>query len=103
MSDTGRPLADRDIRLAAQVVAGELARRRQFGHPIPQWMRDLHDTLDRAVCADKQPPQPVLQRLKTTTELAREWGCHPMTVRRRAKAAGARKIGAQWIFDEEDT
>jgi hypothetical protein len=96
-------LADKHVRLASYIVGEEIVRRRRFGHPIPQALRELDAALSRALCAAAQPETPVVKGLKTTTELAREWRCSAMTVRRRAAAAGARKLGNQWIFDQEQT
>ena len=92
-------LTDKHIRLAAYFIGEEIQRRQRFGYPIPQSLRELPDALNRALFADEQPSVPVLPRLKTTKELAAEWKCSPMTVRRKAEAAGGRKIDGRWIFE----
>ncbi len=89
--------------LQAAYWIGELIRhRQQFGHPIPQSLRDLHDALNCALLADEHPATPVLERLKSTAELAGQWNCHPTTVRRKAENAGGRKIGNRWVFHEAE-
>lgn len=91
----------RYVRLAAYVVGEELARRQRYGHPIPQALHQLLAALNSALSVCGQPAPPDVSRLKTTKQLATEWGCTARTVRRKAAAAGGRKIHNRWIFEED--
>lgn len=88
------------LRVAAYVVGQEIERRRRYGHPIPAAMREALDAINSALFAGEHADEPVMPRFKTTKELAAEWNCTPMTVRRKAAAAGAQKIGGRWLFKE---
>lgn len=90
------------LRVAAYVVGQEIERRRRYGHPIPAAMREALDAINSALSVDGRAAVPVLSRLKTTEQLAAEWGCRPRTVRRKAAAAGAKKIGRQWLFEDQE-
>lgn len=99
-------LTDRHLRLCAYIISEEIGRRQRFGHQIPSALRDLDAALNCALSADGHetlPTTPDPSRWKTTEQLAAESGCTARTVRRRAAAAGAVKIGGQWIFDQEQT
>lgn len=96
-------VSDELLQLAAYVVGQELDRRRRFGHPIPPVLRNLETALGQAMSANGPPPRPTTldsSRLKTTADLAAEWQCTTRTVRRRAAASGAEKVGGRWLFDQ---
>ncbi|BBY67561.1 hypothetical protein [Mycolicibacterium helvum] len=64
----------------------------------PRWPR-LLDALNRRLSAGGHRDRVDLSALKTSKQLAAEWGCTPRTVTRKAEAAGARKVNG-WIFPE---
>ena len=66
------------------------------------FLRELAAALNSTLAADGHPTESVLSRLKTTKQLAAEWGCSTRTVRRKAEKAGGRKIdGRRWVFRGE--
>jgi hypothetical protein len=100
----GFVIEHRHLRVLSWIVTDEIARRQLYGHPIPPALRDVHAALQRELSAAGQPDTPVLSRLKTTEQLAAEWGCSARTVRRRAAATGARKLpSGHWVFEEGQT
>ena len=85
---------------AAFVIADAIRLLRVSGQRIPlRWPR-LLDALNRSLSAGGHREGVDLSALKTTEQLAAEWGCHARTVRRKAEAAGARKVNG-WIFPED--
>lgn len=101
-------LSGRHVRLAAYVIGEEVKRRRLFGHPTPPELLEVHHALQQEMTARGHETSPAVvdpSRWKTTDQLAAQWHCSPRTVRRRAAAAGARKIHNRWLFcdDPEDT
>lgn len=94
-------VAAKHIRQAAFFIGEDLRRRRDRKEQIPRALREVSEALTSALFADEQPTAPVLSNLKSTKELAAEWNCTPTTVRRRAAAAGGRKINGRWIFEED--
>lgn len=91
---------DRQLIGEAAYVLREMMRLLNItGHRIPlRWPRVL-DALNRHLSAGGRPNRADLSALKTTKQLAAEWNCNPRTVRRKAEAAGARKVNG-WIFPE---
>lgn len=84
---------------AAYVLGEAMSRLTVAGQRVPlRWPR-LHTALIRRLSAGGHPERVGLSALKTTEQLATEWGCHARTVRRKAEAAGARKVNG-WIFPE---
>ncbi|ODR06424.1 hypothetical protein BHQ21_11585 [Mycobacterium sherrisii] len=103
--DTGRaagaPMTDTDRLLgeAAFVIGDVIAMLRVSRRRIPlRWLR-LLDALNRSLSAGGHRERVDLSALKTTKQLAAEWGCDARTVRRKAAAAGGRKVHG-WIFPE---
>ncbi|AFM19467.1 hypothetical protein Mycch_4769 [Mycolicibacterium chubuense NBB4] len=100
---SGAPLTDTDRRLiseAAFVIADAIALLRVSRHRIPlRWLR-LLDALNRCLSAGGHRERVDLSALKTTKQLAAEWGCDARTVRRKAETAGGRKVNG-WIFPED--
>jgi hypothetical protein len=94
---------DRDRQLigeAAYVITDAMRRLNISGEQIPlRWPR-LLDALNRELSAGGHRDRVDLSALKTTEQLAAEWGCTTRTVRRKAEAAGGRKVNG-WIFLEE--
>lgn len=98
----GAPLTDTDRRLiseAAFVIGDAIALLRMTGHRIPRRWPRLLDALNRALSAGGHREPVDLSALKTTKQLAAEWGCDARTVRRKAETAGGRKVHG-WIFPE---
>lgn len=93
--------SDRQLIGEAAYVLGEaMSRLNIAGHRIPlRWPR-LHAALIRRLSAGGQAERVDLSGLKTTKQLAAEWRCHARTVRRKAEAAGGRKVNG-WIFPED--
>lgn len=84
---------------AAYVIGDAIGRLQVSRQRIPlRWPR-LLDALNRALSAGGHSERVDLSALKTTEQLAAEWGCTARTVRRKAEAAGARKVNG-WIFPE---
>lgn len=100
---SGAPLTDTDRRLigeAAFVIGDVIALLRVSGQRIPlRWLR-LLDALNRSLSAAGHRERVDLSALKTTKQLAAEWGCDARTVRRKAEVAGGRKVHG-WIFPED--
>ena len=85
---------------AAYVILDAMHRLNVSGEQIPlRWPR-LLDALNRSLSAGGRVEGVDLSRLKTTKQLAAEWRCTARTVRRKAKAAGGRKVNG-WIFPED--
>lgn len=85
---------------AAYTIADAMRLMKISGQRIPlRWPRVL-DALNRHLSAGGRPNRADLSALKTTKQLAAEWNCNPRTVRRKAEAAGARKVNG-WIFPED--
>lgn len=85
---------------ATYVIREAICRLNIAGERIPlRWPR-LLDGLNRRLSADGHPGRVDLSALKTTEQLAAEWGCTPRTVRRKAEATGGRKVNG-WIFQED--
>lgn len=86
------------------LVGDDIERRTRYGHPVPTMLRDLHRRLALALSGhgretaetDSTPTQ-----FETTAEKADRLGVTPRTIRRRAQASGARRVGHQWIFERE--
>ncbi|MFA1705520.1 hypothetical protein ACDT10_21720 [Mycobacterium intracellulare] len=85
---------------AAFVIHEAISRLNVAGERIPlRWPRLLNDLIS-TLSAGGHRGRGDLSALKTTEQLADEWGCHARTVRRKAKAAGGRKVNG-WIFPED--
>lgn len=96
MTDPDRQL----IGEAAFVVRDAILRLNVSGERIPlRWPKVLA-ALNRHLSAGGRRDRGDLSGLKTTGQLAAEWSCTPRTVRRKAEAAGARKVNG-WIFPED--
>lgn len=96
MTDPDRQL----ISEAAYVIGDAIGRLQVSRQRIPlRWPR-LLDALNRTLSAGGHRERVDLSALKTTEQLATEWGCTARTVRRKAEAAGARKVNG-WIFPED--
>jgi hypothetical protein len=96
MTDPDRQL----IGEAAYVIRDAISRLNVSEQRIPlSWPRVL-DALNRRLSAGGHRDRVDLSALKTTEQLAGELGCHPRTVRRKAEAAGGRKVNG-WIFPED--
>ncbi|SLE60961.1 Uncharacterised protein [Mycobacteroides abscessus subsp. massiliense] len=96
MTDSDRQL----IGEAAFVIADAIRLLRVSGQRIPlRWPR-LLNALNRSLSAGGHREPVDLSALKTTKQLAAEWGCDARTVRRKAETAGARKVNG-WIFPED--
>lgn len=97
----------RDIAEAClYVIDAEIERRTRYGHPIPGMLREIRTQLTRALSAPGhqtcQTPTRA-ERFETARQRADRLGVTPRTVRRRAQASGARRVGHQWIFDRSTT
>jgi hypothetical protein len=95
--------ADPDWQLigeATHVLADAIRLLNVSGQRIPRRWPKLLAALNRRLSVDGQPKRGDLSALKTTDQLASEWACHPRTVRRKAEAAGGRKVNG-WIFPED--
>ncbi|MFZ0715920.1 hypothetical protein [Mycobacterium sp.] len=96
-------MTDRDQQLMAEatfVLADAIHLLNISGQRIPhRWPKTLA-ALNRRLSVDGQPERANLSVLKTTEQLASEWGCHARTIRRKAEAAGGRKVNG-WIFPED--
>lgn len=95
-------MTDHDRQLigeATHVIADAIRLLNVSGQRLPlRWPKTLA-ALNRRLSADGQPKRVDLSALKTTEQLASEWGCTARTVRRKAEAAGGRKVNG-WIFPE---
>jgi hypothetical protein len=85
---------------AAFVVADAMHRLNVSGERIPLRWPEVLAALNRALSAGGHRERGDLSALKTTKQLAAEWGCTPRTVTRKAEAAGGRKVNG-WIFPED--
>lgn len=96
MTDPDRQL----IGEAAYVIRDAIHRLNVSGERIPlRWPR-LLDALNRRLSVGGHRDRVDLSALKTTEQLASEWGCTARTVRRKAEAADGRKVNG-WIFQED--
>lgn len=95
--------ADPDRQLigeATYVIADAIRLFNVSGQRTPlRWPKLLH-ALNRRLSAGGHLDRGDLSALKTTEQLASEWGCTARTVRRKAEAAGGRKVNG-WIFPED--
>lgn len=85
---------------AAFAIRDAMHRLNASGSQIPPRWRLLLVALNRRLSAGGRRDRVDLSALKTTAQLAAEWGVTARTVRRKAEAAGARKING-WIFPED--
>ena len=85
---------------AAFVITDAICRLNISGERIPRRWPRLLDALNRSLSVSGHRERVDLSTLKTAEQLAAEWGCTPRTVRRKAEAAGGRKVNG-WIFPED--
>lgn len=97
--------APHHISAAAYLIGQVLDERRRFGHPIPSWLRDLHEAFSRAVSANgHQTCQTgsAPSRLETTAEQAQRLGVSERTIRRRAAREGVNRTAGRYLFERHD-
>lgn len=89
----------------AYLIGQVLDERRQFGHPIPSWLRDLHEAFSRAVSANGHQTCQTGSApscLETTAEQAQRLGVSERTIRRRAAREGVNRTAGRYLFERHD-
>lgn len=93
-------LTDREVKAVFNVCYAEIAQRRRYGTPIPEWLRHLYGRLDNAV----RYPEHADHQNNAQSELidaraaATILGTSEREVRRIASSLDGRLIGRQWVF-----
>jgi hypothetical protein len=95
-------------RIAAYVVAEDVARLRRAQLPVPPLLAELHAALSRELAAGgggfgSAAALPLTIRTENVAQRARRTGQSKRTVRRYAAQTGGRKVKNAWEWDLKET